>query len=233
MGSMDKHADCVDLKSILENAPGNPLIWNRFLIELSQQLNCDSSALLVTDLVKRKNTHFLFSANISEEYQKLYESELNRLDTFIFFISKTPKVIFCNQNLRDSCAEEISNNFISPYGQEYRIGVSIPCSSNHSLNLILNRKESFSTKERLQATNFLNSLIPSLEKAIHEEQRHKINSQLLHYVGDHFDGYIIIDRKLNILFSDSVYTSIISELYCVKISNKHVKIKNPIIEKRL
>jgi hypothetical protein len=48
-----------------------------------------------------------------------------------------------------------------------------------------------------------------LDEAVHDEQRYKINSQLIHYMSDHFDGYIIVDKELNILFSDSVYTSII------------------------
>lgn len=230
---MAQHADCVDLISILNNAPGNPLIWNKFLAELSQQLNCNSSALLVTDLVNRENTHFLFSANIPEKYQKQYANELNRLDNFNYFISKNPKTIYYNQSTKAINSEAIASNFISPCNQKYCFGVSINCNQNYSLNLLINRKEAFNPEERKRITKTLNSLIPSLEKAIHDEQRHKINSQLLHYLGDHFDGYIIVDQELNILFSDSVYTSIISQLDCVNISDNRVKMENPIIEQRL
>ncbi|NOR81075.1 MAG: hypothetical protein GQ529_09645, partial [Methyloprofundus sp.] len=73
-GSMDQNINCENLSSILDNAPGNPLIWERYLTELTQQLNCDSSVLLVTDLLKRENTHFLFSVNISQTYQQQYEN---------------------------------------------------------------------------------------------------------------------------------------------------------------
>ena len=232
-GSMDQHANCVDLNLILDNVPGNPLIWNQFLTDLTQQLNCDSCALLVTDLIKRKNTHFLFSANIPEKYQQQYENKLNRLDTFNYFISNNPKEIFCNHTLEGTYLDESQSNFMSPYEQKYRFGVSIPCNQNHALSLLINRKEPFNAEERQHVTQILDTLLPSLEKAIHEEQRHKINSQLLHYIGDHFDGYLIIDHKLNILFSDPVYTSIISQLDCVKISNNQVKMKNPVIEQRL
>jgi len=230
---MDQVVNNINLNSILDNAPGNPLLWKRFLTELTLLLNCDSSALLVTDLNKPENTHFLFSANISERYQQLYENVLNRLDTFNYFISKSPKTVFCNQNLQSVKLKDIPNDFLSPCDQNYRLGVSIPCNQNHSLNLIVNRNASFGGKELEQLTEIINSLIPILEKAMHDEQRHKINSQLLHYMGDHFDGYIIIDDQLNILFSDPVYTSIIGQLDCVIISESRINMKNPAIEQKL
>jgi hypothetical protein len=46
------------------------------------QLSCDSSVLLVTDLIKRENTHFLFSYNIPSAYQEKYENQFNKLDCF-------------------------------------------------------------------------------------------------------------------------------------------------------
>ncbi|WP_221900266.1 hypothetical protein [Bathymodiolus platifrons methanotrophic gill symbiont] len=76
-------------------------------------------------------------------------------------------------------------------------------------------------------------IILPLENALHEEQRIKINSQVLHYMGDHFDGYIIIDHQLNILFSDPIYTSIISQLDCVTISENKFNTKNPVIRQKL
>ena len=230
---MDQTPDGVGLSSILANAPGNPLIWNRFLTELTRQLNCDSSALLITDLIKRENTHFLFSAYIPREYQEKYENTLNRLDTFNYFISKTPYQVFFNQALKDAYLEEVKSVFIPPCDQNYRFGVSIPCNHSHSLYLLVNRKEAFNDEERQRVFLVLQSIISSLDKAVHAEQRHKINSQLIHYMSDHFDGYIIVDKELNILFSDSVYTSIISQLDCVKISENRFGMKTPAVEQRL
>jgi DNA-binding CsgD family transcriptional regulator len=230
---MDQIADGVDLKSILANAPGNPLIWNRFLAELTRQLNCDSSALLITDFIERENTHFLFSSHIPQNYQEQYKNTLNRLDLFNYFISKTPHQVFCNQTLKDACIEEVKNGFIPPCGQNYRFGLSIPCTHNHSLNLLVNRKEAFNDEERQRVTRALQSITSSLDEAIHAEQRHKISSQLIHTIGDYFDGYIIVDHKLNILLFDPVYTSIISQLDCVKISESRFGMKNPAIEQRL
>lgn len=230
---MDQITDGMYLNSILAKAPGKPLIWNRFLTELTRQLNCDSSALLVTDLINRENTHFLFSTHIPQEYQNRYENVLNRLDTFNYFISKTPYHVFFNQALKDAYLEEVNSVFVQPYGQNYRFGVSIPCNHSHSLNLLVNRKEAFNDEERQQVTRFLQSIISSLDEAVHAEQQHKINSQLIHYMSDHFDGYIIIDNELNILFSDPVYTSIISQLDCVKISDNRFGMKSPTVEQRL
>ena len=56
---MDQVADGIGLNALLANAPGHPVIWKQFLVHLTQQLNCDSSALLVTDLKERRKTHFL------------------------------------------------------------------------------------------------------------------------------------------------------------------------------
>ena len=230
---MDQHADGIDLNSLLANSPGHPLIWSQFLIELTQKLNCDSSVILVTDLVKRKNTHFLFSAHIPQEYQEQYEKKLNRLDNFNYFISKNPERIFCNQTLENTYIDEVERNLILPCSHIYRFGVSIPCNHNHSLSLLVNRKEAFNDKERRRITRVFQTVIPSFKAAIHAEQRHRINVQLLHYMGDHFDGYLVVDRELNILFSDPVYTSIVSQLDCVKILGNRFGMKCPAIEQRL
>lgn len=166
---MNQISDDKDLNSLLTNTPGNPLIWNRFLTELTKELNCDSSALLVTDLIERKNTHILFSANIAQEYQEQYLNEFNRLDTFNYFISKNPQHVFCNQTLEDAYIEEVESNFISPSDQKYRFGVSIPCNHKHSLSLLVNRKDAFNDEEQQRITLVLQTLLPSLEEAIHAE----------------------------------------------------------------
>lgn len=230
---MAQRADVIDLNSILANAPGNALIWNRFLDELTQVINCDSSVLIVTDLIKRKNTHFLFSVNIPSAYQEKYESELNRLDCFNYFISKNPKQVFFNQPLNNDHQLSNTSHFKPPLNQAYRVGLSIPCNHSHALSLMVNRRQAFTNQEQQHISQTLQAIIPDLEAALHGEQRYKINSQILHYMGDHFDGYIIIDRHLKILFSDPIYTSIIGQLDCVTISGDQFKMKNPAIEQQL
>ena len=89
-----------ELTSLLQNSSGNIFVWQRFLEQVAVRLNCDSSALLVTDLAQPENTRFLFTANTSEEHQERYETELTNLDAFNQFISNNPLEVFCNQNLK-------------------------------------------------------------------------------------------------------------------------------------
>ncbi|WP_221900267.1 hypothetical protein [Bathymodiolus platifrons methanotrophic gill symbiont] len=159
---MPQLADVIDLKSILDTASGNDLVWNRFLTELTRQLDCDSSVLLVTDQVKRKNTHFLFSVNIPPEYQEKYENELNRLDSFNYFLSKNSKTVHYSQTLVDTACTKTDASFKPLAGQKYQFGLSIPCNNNHSLNLILSRELAFSDAEQQQFSKILQSL-PAME----------------------------------------------------------------------
>ena len=53
---MDQYVSNTDFNSLLANAPGNALIWRRFLAELNQQLNCDSSALLISSFANIEDT---------------------------------------------------------------------------------------------------------------------------------------------------------------------------------
>ncbi len=235
---MNQYVSNTDVNSLLANAPGNPVVWQRFLAELMQQLNCDSSALLITNLVNLEDTKFLFSENISPAYQEQYQNGLNKLDSFNYFISNNPKHIFCNQRFEDSYFadnyfEEIKSNFVPPLEQKYRFGVSIPCNRSHALNLLLNSKEAFSDEQQQDIIRTLETIIPALEEAMHGEQRYKINSQLPHYISDHYDGYIIVDHQLNILFSDSLYTPILDQLECMQISENQIQIQNPALKQQL
>lgn len=226
---MDQFAEVVDLYSMLANAPGHPLIWERFLNELVRQLDCDSGAMLVTDLANPECTRFLFSAHISAEYQEKYESAQNALDVFNVYISKNPRRVFYNQLVRD----EISNDFTPPDEQHHRFGVSIPCNPKYALSLLLNRNASFNKQEQARVTRILENIIPSLDDAVHAEQRYKIDTQLHHHLGRHFDGYIIVDRQLNIIFSEPIFKSIISQMDCVKISGNRFGMTVSAIEQQL
>ena len=230
---MNLLAEKTELTSLLLNASGNIFVWQRFLEQLAMRLNCDSSALLVTDLAQPENTRFLFKANISKEHQERYETKLNRLDTFNHFISKNPLKVFCNQNLKDSHGNKIEDRVIQAERQNYRFGLSIPFNHSHSFSLLVYRKKMFNDLELHQVTNYLKSIIPFLETAIYEEQRLKINSQLFNYTGVHFDGYIIVDRELNILFSNPDHPSFVCQLDCLNVSENLLDIQNPAIEQRL
>ncbi len=230
---MDQFSDVVGLNLLLDKAPGHPIIWNRFLKDLILQLSCDSAALLVSDLIDNGNTHFLFSVHIRQEYQEQYENKLNKLDKFNHFIGKNPHRVYYNQAVKEMFQVESNSEFIPPHGQQYRFGLSIPCNHKHALSLQVNRKTAFDEDEQQRITGILQSIIPSLDDAIHAEQRHKINSQARLYLGGYFDSYIIVDHKLNIIFSDPIYTAIINQMDCVQIDGNRFGMRNRAIEQQL
>ncbi len=230
---MDQIVNGINLNYLLASAPGNPLVWTQFLTELCKQLNCDSGCIMVTDRNVRKNTHFLFHTGISQEYRQRYEKELNTLDSFNHFISNNPQKVLCNQISQSFFTESQKSKFLYPNAQKYRFGLSIPCNPNHSVSLLLNRQTIFNNEEKENIEEVLQNITPDLKTALHAEQRHKISSQLLHYIGDHFDGYIIVDSQLNILFSDPVYSLIISQFDCLNISGNSLELKNSTVEQRV
>ncbi len=230
---MDRTFEGLELNLLLAKAPGQPLIWSRFLHQLIQLLHCGSAAMLVNDLADSSKTHFLYTAGVPQEFQTLYESKLNRLDDFNLFISKSPHCVHYNQILMNQMVLGSKQHDIWSGGQNHRFGVSLPCNQKHALSLLINRKTAFTEQEQLQAQQLLQGMIPALENAFHVEQRHKISSQLFHHLGEHFDGFIIVDYKLNIIFSDPVFVSIISQMECISISGQRFGMKAQSMEDKL
>ncbi|MGY6274616.1 helix-turn-helix transcriptional regulator [Methylomonas sp. MgM2] len=230
---MNQIADNERLHLFLANAPGQTLVWEQFLTELIHLLACDSGVLLATDLNDSGNTHFLFSKRIQPDYKASYESKFNKLDGFNQFISKHPYRAFYNGTLASFGLKAPESDFIPPDHQHYRFGLSIPCNHKHALSLIVNRKTACNPDQQQQAIHTLQSIIPALENAIHAEQRQKIDKQLRHQLGGHFDAYIIVDRKLNILFSDPILVSILSQMDCVQITGNRFGMKHHDVERQL
>lgn len=226
---MDQFLETVDLISLLADAPGHAMLWGRFLHELKLALACDSSALLITDLINPAASRFLYSAGIPVEYQHKYENSLNTLDIFNSFISQNPRRVFYNQTLND----EIIIEHI-PFDEQYhRFGLSIPCNQQYSLSLLLNRKTRFNEAEQLRIQRILKSIEPSLDEAMHAEQRHKIHNQLRHYLGGNFDSYVIIDRQLTIIYSEPAFNSILSQMDCLDISEQQFGMKSSAMQQQL
>jgi len=227
--SMEYDSDYSDLSDMLNNTSGNTVMWDKFLDCLAQATESESSFMLITDLVHREKTRFLFNFNISEQQLKQYTDDLNRVDTFNYLLSNKPRQVFCNQ--LNPTTEESS--FIDEAGFHYRLGFSIPCNSLHSLNLCINRKKPFSPKQQEHITSLLQSIIKPLENALRSELQQKIYSQILHKTQNHIDGYLIIDRNLNILFSESLSTTVIDKFHCINISNESIIFNNAHISDRL
>jgi hypothetical protein len=140
---MNLLADKTELTSLLLNAAGNIFVWQRFLEQLTLLLNCDSSALLVTDLSQPENTRILFNANFPKEQHERYETELNSLNNFNHDVIKSSRKVFCNQNLKDDHGNIIEGGFTQTKGHNYRFGLSIPLNNGYSFCLLINRKKIF------------------------------------------------------------------------------------------
>jgi len=230
---MDQISDGAYLHAILANAPGHPQLWNRFLAALIKQLACDSCALLINNLLRSSSSRFLYCANIPIEYREQYENQLNKLDHFNRLICRNPLRVFYNQTPAETYQESVNDPAFSCDGQNHRFGVAIPCNQNHALSLLLNYRSIAGHQQCQRIIATLKNTLPALEEAIHKDHRHKINSQLRHHLGTPFDSYVIVDQNLNILFSDPVYTAIISQFDCVNITENRFGLTSPIMDQRV
>jgi len=220
---MDEFSGYSDLTEMLHNAPGNPVIWDRFLCRLAEIASCDRSFLLMTDLIHKENTHFLFHFNLSEKQQKLTINSFNTSNTFNKLLVKNPCQVVCSQK----SPPKAGFNFNNRLNVQYHFGFSIPYNSHHTLTLCVNRNHPFSKNEQSRIRLFLLSIIMPLQTAIKTELEHKIYSQILQYTPDHFDCYVIVNRSLQILFSDSVFSSVIGKCKCVTVINKQIQFVDP------
>ncbi|MGR9053173.1 MAG: helix-turn-helix transcriptional regulator [Gammaproteobacteria bacterium] len=225
--------DLTDPATLLAHTPGNPLLWQKFLAQTAHCLHCEAGYMLITDQMERDNTCFLYSSNVSEEYRQHYENSANRSDLFNFFLSKHPRRAFCNQTAEQGSATEIENNALRNANEYYRFGLSIPCNHRYSINLLIERRAAFDKSEIQQGIVLLENILPALEEAIHAEQRHKLNSQLVHHMGGYFDAYIIIDNTFNVLFADPLYFDIISSFDCVTFDGNTFGMKHSDIHRQL
>ncbi len=226
---MDQFVDCSDLNKTLATAPGNPAIWERFLSRVTAVTACESSYILIADLIQKENTRFLFSFNLSEKQQSICASEDNLLDPFNTLLAKNPFQVFCNKATNNQHCTDTDYNSNWPYC----FGFSIPCNTHHSLNLCVNRSYPFSDQEKQDIEVLLLSMIAPLKVAVKAELQQKINSQILHYMPDHFDGYVIVNRSFNLLFSDAVYSLIIDGFNSVSISGQYIEFSNPTVKQQI
>lgn len=222
-----------NISALLAQVAGNPLLWEHVLLRLAEQLQCDNCVLLVTDMVEREKTRFLYCANISADYREKYEQNLNRLDIFNYFISKNPRHVFCNQNLPKSYQYEVETHAKQHGKRNYRIGFAIPWNHHYSLNVILARETPFSETEQENYCQLLLPLLPKLEQAIFAEQQQKIQSQLLLFLDDHCDGYLIVDSQLQVIYKDPVYVSYISNLPGIMIYNNQLNLSSLELQHKL
>lgn len=213
-----------NLTRLLANSPGNPAIWKQFLLELSSLLKCEIVELLVNDPSTPGCHRLVYGVNIETDIKmKSHCANAN----FKQFVAKHPYLVSSNQSLGERHYESVET------GQLFSFGVAIPCNQRHVVSLLASRPHPFDATETTQTTQILQNLLEPLESAIQGEQRHKIKNQLSHFLGYHFDSYIVVDNKLKIVFSDPIDLSIIRQMDCVSIKDKQLSLKNPALEQRI
>ncbi len=231
---MDAFSSYSDLNEILTNAPGNPFIWDKFLCRLAELSACRRSYLLMSDLIHKENTHFLFKFNLPEKLQKLTINNFNEADTFNNLMVKNPCQVICSQNSATHItAAHADNDFHNPVNLQYHFGFSIPYNTHHTLTLCVNRSQPFSNEEQDQIRILLFSIIIPFQTAIKAELEHKIHSQILLHTHDHFDSYVIVNPSLNILFSDAVFSTVIGKFKCVTLKNKTIEFNESAITEQV
>ncbi|BCG65488.1 MAG: hypothetical protein methR_P3327 [Methyloprofundus sp.] len=228
---MEQYSGYSEIEDILASTAGNPVLWGKFFERLTELAECDSGYILVTDLMHREKTHFLFSHNISQQQQDLYVSKFNTLDIFNYLLSQSPRQVFCSQLAHYTAISEDID--VDDSGFQYRCGFAIPCNSHHSLNLCVNRRGAFSEQDLQYICELLLAIVTPLEDAIRADLQQKIYSQILPYTHNHIDSYVIIDQALNILFSDSTCIAIIDKFHCISISGQHIMFNNHDVQQHL
>lgn len=231
---MDTLHDHPLLTHILSKAPGNPVLWERFLAETANIMTCESGVIRVTDLVDRSNSHGLYLHNVPPEHQSLYERKFNKPDRFNYLVAKNPYTVFCSQTVANTCLSNVvEQDFMIPYGYQYRYGLSMPYNPRYALCLYINRRRPFADMELPRFKNLLQSAVPELKKALQREQWRNVCSQIISLTGEHSSAYIMIDRTLKILHAEPLFTMRAADLRGVEMADNRLVITDKVFEKRL
>jgi hypothetical protein len=210
-----------NLTRLLANSPGNAAIWKQFLLELSSLLKCEMAELLVNDLSVPGRHRLLYGVNIETDLKK--KNACASAD-FRQFVAAHPYLVSSNQNINELHCQSVETGLL------FSFGIAIPCNQRYVVSLLVTRLHPFNSAETTQTNQVLQNILEPLESAIQGEQRHKIKNQLSHFLGHHFDSYIVVDDKLKIVFSDPIDVSIIQQMDCVSIKDKQFSLNNPSLE---
>jgi DNA-binding CsgD family transcriptional regulator len=205
----------------LSKAPGNPVLWHLFLAELAEAMQCDSGFLSIVDLDRGGGVHHLYCYNVAPEQQRCFERNVRKTGSFDANVAKHPYRIFCSNRL--------SGTLRSGGGtvREYcRFGVSIPLNRRYAYCMYLNSSRPAAEPELHACVHRLQALVPLLQNALCKEQWLSLYSQITLLTGKHVAACLIVDRALNVLFSDPVFNRIIADMDCVEIRDKRLAFLN-------
>jgi DNA-binding CsgD family transcriptional regulator len=221
----------ITIHEILTKAPGNPVLWRLFLAEIASTLQCDSGFLAIVDLEHNGRLHYLYHLNIAAEQRSYFEQSFHKMDSFDAHVVRHPYRVFCSSLWN---APSHGNGRVIESDETYcRFGVSFPLNSRYAYCLCLNSQRSVAEPVTPGCLPWLDALIPSLQNALHKEQGFNLYHQITLRTGKHVAAYLIVDRSLNVLFSDAVFNRIIKDMECVKTRDKRLAFINRSIEERV
>lgn len=212
----------------LSKAPGNPVLWHLFLAELAEAMQCDSGFLSIVDLGRGGGVHHLHCYNVVPEQQRCFEGNVHKTGSFDASVAQHPCRVFCSNTL--------SGTLRSGGGavrESCRFGVSISLNRRYAYCMYLNSSRPIAEPELQACVHRLQALAPLLKNALWKEQSLSLYSQITLLTGKHVAAYLIVDRSLNVLFSDPVFNRIIADMDCAEIRDKRLAFLNKTTEQRV
>jgi DNA-binding CsgD family transcriptional regulator len=216
----------------LSKAPGNPVLWRLFLAELADAMQCDSGFLSIKDLGRDGGVHHLYDYNVTPEQQRCFERNIRKAGSFDANVAKHPYQVFCSNTLNGTFRSGDGGGS-DEVGEHCRFGVSVHLNRRYAYCIYLNGSRPPTEPELQACVHRLQALVPMLQNALQKEQWLSLYSQIKLLTGKHVAAYLIVDRSLNVLFSDPVFNRIIADMDCVEIRDKRLAFLSKIIERRV
>ena len=220
-------------KEILSKASGNPVLWHLFLVELAGAMRCDSGFLSIAGLGRNGKVHHLYHYNVTPEQHSCFERNLSKVDSFDVSVTKQPYRVFCSNTLNATFPRDNSGTVPGALGEHCRFGVSLPLNRRYAYCMILHGSFPAAEPELQGCVHRLQALVPLLQLALQKEQWFSLYSQITLLTGKHVAAYIIVDRALNVLFSDPVFNRIIADMNCIEIQGKRLVFLNKTTGQRI
>jgi hypothetical protein len=191
-----------------------------------------TSALAIADLGDGSGIHHLYRYNTPQE-QYCFDRNLLNQGSFISSVVGHPYRVFCSHTPAGTSSPNDGSlvNFTVEY--HCRFGVAIPLNNRYTYCLILTNSHCASEPDLQVGVHQLHGWVPLLQSALQKEQWFSLYSQITLLTGRHVAAYIIVDRALNILFSDPVFNRIIWDMDCVEIWGKRLAFFNKNTEERI
>lgn len=221
------------IMEILSKAPGNPVLWQLFLAELTGAMQCDGGFLSIADHSLGGGFHHLYRHNITPEQLRGFEKNFRKAGSFYASVAQQPYRIFCSALADRIFRHDKDIPESDVIGKHYHFGVCLPLSKRYSHCMFLNGSRPTAETELQDLMQRLQALVSPMQNALQKEQWFCLYSQITLLTGKHVAAYIIVDRAMNVLFSDPVFNRIIADMGCIEMQGKRLAFLNKTTEQRI